>query len=318
MRAWGLSATPMRTLSHAGVVRCRGGKGTREGGGAACLLDGFPAWCTLPPLKARRWGVLQGPATHWLWLRWAGVVARTPHCVCGLAGRTLRRLGMFLGRSRVPLFCACCARCRGLRHTVADVARHVCLGCGRWYVCLACLVAPRWCTAPCPVQSLSVLQSAFPSPWCLPLPGAGRLILTGRLCAAREGWRRTKLRLPAAGPGCCVVPVRSPAVGLSLAGSSGIRLWLPVVRWFGMSVPSHLRVRFLVPSALPVPRGFPVWMPRTRGRHCARNTNNRKAPVVFFVFFELLNSWFLDFPISNGRISTFRILCMFCQFFFTT
>ena len=72
----------------------------------------------------------------------------------------------------VPRFVVCCARFLGSRHPVAVVAWHLssCRGCGRRRASLACLVAPRWCTAPRPVRSLSVLRSAFPSPWCLPPP----------------------------------------------------------------------------------------------------------------------------------------------------
>ena len=72
----------------------------------------------------------------------------------------------------VPRFVVCCARFPGSRHPVAVVAWHLssCRGCGRRRASLACLVAPRWCAAPRPVRSLSVLRSAFPSPWCLPPP----------------------------------------------------------------------------------------------------------------------------------------------------
>ena len=72
----------------------------------------------------------------------------------------------------VPRFVVCCARFPGSRHLVAVVAWHLssCRGCARRRASLACLVAPRWCAAPRPVRSLSVLRSAFPSPWCLPPP----------------------------------------------------------------------------------------------------------------------------------------------------
>ena len=71
-----------------------------------------------------------------------------------------------------PRFVVCCAHFPGSRHAVAIVAWHLssCRGCGRQRASLACLVAPRWCAAPHPVRSLSVLRIAFPSPWCLPQP----------------------------------------------------------------------------------------------------------------------------------------------------
>ena len=44
-----------------------GHKGAR--GVATCLRVGRPGWGALPRPTARPWGVRQGPATHWLWLR---------------------------------------------------------------------------------------------------------------------------------------------------------------------------------------------------------------------------------------------------------
>ena len=93
-------------------------------------------------------GLRPGPASHWPWVRCAGVGARLSLAPCP-----------------VPRFVVCCARFLGSRHQVAVVAWHLssCPG-------LACLVAPRLCAAPRPVRSLPVLQSALPSPWCLPPP----------------------------------------------------------------------------------------------------------------------------------------------------
>ena len=107
-----------------------------------------------PPVLS---GVRPGPASHWPWVRCAGVGARLSLAPCP-----------------VPRFVVCCARFPGSRHPVAVVAWHLssCRGCGRRRASLACLVAPRWCAAPRPVWSLSVLRSAFPSPWCLPPPRA--------------------------------------------------------------------------------------------------------------------------------------------------
>ena len=74
-------------------------------------------------------------------------------------------LGAVLGRggpaSPVPRFVVCCARFPGSRHPVAVVAWHLCScrGCGRRRASLACFLAPRWCAAPGPVRSLSVLCS---------------------------------------------------------------------------------------------------------------------------------------------------------------
>ena len=37
----------------------------------------------------------------------------------------------------------------------------------------------------------------------------------------------------------CAVPARGPAMGLSLAGSSGFRLGVRALRWFGVCGPGH-------------------------------------------------------------------------------
>ena len=106
-----------------------------------------------------------------------------------LAGVCGAWVGCCLAPVPVPWFVACCARCPGLRHPVAVVAWHlsVCLGSGRRRASLACLVAPRWCAAPRPVRLLSVLRSAFPTPWCLSHPGGLRPRL---YCVAARGTRR--------------------------------------------------------------------------------------------------------------------------------
>ena len=114
-----------------------------------------------------------------------------------------------------------------------------CRGSGRQRASLACLVAPRCCAAPRPIRLLSVLRSAFLSPWCLPptrelSPPA----LLGGCAEHVEASREPgSLRLPLApaearAPGALrIVPVRGPAMGLSLAGPSGFGLGLRVLRW---------------------------------------------------------------------------------------
>ena len=72
------SPTPQRALMRAGFARCGGG--TRApGGGASCLGVERPGSGALPPPTARPLGGLQGPTTHWLWVRGgAGVGTRHP------------------------------------------------------------------------------------------------------------------------------------------------------------------------------------------------------------------------------------------------
>ena len=129
----------------------------------------------------------------------------------------------------------CCARFPGLRHPVAVVAWHLssCRGCGRQRASLARLVAPRWCVAPRPVRSLSLLRSAFPSPWCLSLnPGAVAPSFTGWLRRAPGGRPRTGLFVPAAGRcrgrGAGRVPRRTrsgPRYGVVPGGSLRLQSW---------------------------------------------------------------------------------------------
>ena len=133
--------------------------------------------------------------------------------------------------------------CVGVRAPL--VHRHSRLGCAAWEcllgrASLACLMALQWCAAPRPHRSLPLLLSAFPTLWCLSpsrglappdLPGgcaghveAGRE--PGSLClplAPAEAGARFLLR---------VVPVRGPAMRLSLAGPSGVGIGLRVLRRF--------------------------------------------------------------------------------------
>ena len=165
--------------------------------------------------------------------------ACTPPLLAGVCGA---RVGRCLAPVPVPLFAACCAPCLGLRHPVAVVAWHlsVCLGCGRRRASPACLLGPRRCAAPRPVQSLSVLRSAFPTPWCLfPTQGLAPPVLLGGCAGHVEAGREPgSLCLPlvpteAGALGSLrVVPVRGPAIGLSLAGPSGVGLGLRALRWF--------------------------------------------------------------------------------------
>ena len=79
-----------------------------------------------------------------------------------------------------------------------------------------------------------------------PSPGTFAPGFTGRLHGAGGRRPRTGLLVPAAG--LCrgrgtgllrVVPVRGPAMGLSLAGPSGVGLGLRALRWFGVGGPGH-------------------------------------------------------------------------------
>ena len=115
--------------------------------------------------------------------------------------------------------------------------------CVPWLWPVACLSGvprhPAWCAAPRPVRLLSVLRSAFsdavvPSP----IPQACAPGFTGWLRGARGGRPRTGLIVPPLAPAVAgalgslrVVPVWGRAMGLSLAGPSGVGLGLRVLRW---------------------------------------------------------------------------------------
>ena len=62
------SPTPQRALLRAGFARCGGGTRAPRGG-ASCLGCGRLGSGALPPPTARPLGGLQGPTTHWLWVR---------------------------------------------------------------------------------------------------------------------------------------------------------------------------------------------------------------------------------------------------------
>ena len=212
-----LSRTPQRALLRAGFARCGGGT-LAPGGGAPCLCVGPAGLGALPRPNARPWGVRAGPATHWLWGR----------CVC--VGDRLS-----LAPSDVPRFVVCFVRFPGLRHLVAVVAWHLssCRGCCRGLASPACLVAPRWCAATRPIRLISVLRSAFPSPWCL-LPAWGLsppALLGGCAGHVEAGRDRVSLCLPLAPAeawalGALSRPTRSgPRDGVIPGGSLRLRSW---------------------------------------------------------------------------------------------
>ena len=112
-----------------------------------------------------------------------------------------------------------------------------------WLWPAACLsgvsVGPAWCAAPRPVGALSVLRLSFPTPWCLfPSRGLAPRALLGGCAGHAEGGREPgSLCLPLASAKAAalgslrVVPVRGSAMGLSLAGPSGVGLGLRALRW---------------------------------------------------------------------------------------
>ena len=204
----------------------------RPGGAPVAWVWGVRGRALSQPRPPVLSGVRPGPASHWPWVRCAGVAA-----------------GLSLAPCPVPRFVMCCARFPGSRHPVAVVAWHLssCRGCGPRRASLACLVAPRWCAAPRLVRSLSVLRSALPSPWCLPPPrGLSPPALLGGCAGHVEAGREPgSLCLPLAPAearalgALRVVPVQGPPMGLSLAGPSGFGLGLRALRWFGVCGPGH-------------------------------------------------------------------------------
>ena len=232
VRAWGHITNPTAHALASWLGALWGRHQGARGGAPLALVWGIRGRALSQPRPPVLWGVRPGPATHWLWVRCAGVGAR-----------------LSLAPPPEPRFVVCCARFPGLWHPVAVSASHLssCRGCGRRRASLACLVAPRWCAAPRQVRSLSLLRSAFPSPWCLP-PARGLsppALLGG--CAGHVKPGRVPgsvcLRLAPADSGALsalrVILVRGPAMGLSLAGPSGFGLGLRTLRWFGVCGPCH-------------------------------------------------------------------------------
>ena len=143
-----------------------------------------------------------------------------------------------------------------------------------WLWPAACLSGvprgPAWCAAPQLVRSFSVLRSASLTPWCLPpTQGLAPLALLGGCAGHAEAGREPGslcLPLAPAEAGALgslrVVPVRGPAMGLSLAGPSGVGLGLRALRWLA----GHRRLWSSVPSVVrrgtrPVHRGCFLWTP---------------------------------------------------------
>ena len=141
----------------------------------------------------------------------------------------------------VPWFVACCARSPGLRYPADAVAWHlsVSLGCCRRRAFLACLVAPRG--APRLVRfgrsrcsgRLSGHPGAVPHPRGLAPPA----LLGGCAGHTEAGGEPGSLCLPLATAeagalgSLRVVPVRGPAMRLSLASPSGVGLGLRALQW---------------------------------------------------------------------------------------
>ena len=110
-----------------------------------------------------------------------------------------------------------------------------------WLWPAACLSGvpsgPAWGALPRPVRSFSVLRLVFPTPWCLSAPrGLSPPDLLGSCAAHVEAGREPGswcLPLAPAKAGALgslrVVPVWGPAMGLSLAGPSGVGLGLRAV-----------------------------------------------------------------------------------------
>ena len=219
------SPTPQRALSRAGFAR-HGGSMKAPRGGACCRRVGRLRLGALTRPTACPWGVRPGPATHWLWVRCAGVGAR-----------------LSWAPSPVPRFVPGCARFPGLPRPEAVVAWNLssCRRSGGQGASLACLVALRWCAAP------RCSGRLYRCRWCLPLPGelSPPALLggyAGHLEAGREPGSLCLRLAPAearALGSLCVVPVRGPTMGLSLAGPSGFRLGLRALRWFGACGPRH-------------------------------------------------------------------------------
>ena len=196
----------------------------------------------------------------------------------------------------MPLFVVCCARCPALRHPVAVVAWHlsVCLGCGRLRASLACLVASRG--APCLVR--------FGRSRCLgrisPPRGLAPLAILGGCAAHAEAGREAgSLCLPLAPAKAGAlgllrfVPVRGPAMGLSLAGPTSVgsqAAWAAGVGVCGPSgVPCHLARGAL---------GLGVFL--------------YPPPPPFFFFFPVLFSFFFlffFFLLFPGPLIFFPPLC---------
>ena len=184
-----------------------------------------------------------------------------PWCGASVVGRSLTADRPSLGRVagapyRLAVNVGACAAVRldlcalpELAAPGAIVAWHLslCHGCCRLRASLACLVAPRWCTAPRLVRSLSMLRLAFPLPWCLP-PSRGlspRALLGG--CAGHVEARREPgslcLPLAPAEAGALgslrVVSVQGSVMGSSLEVPSSLSVGLRALWLLVLCGPGH-------------------------------------------------------------------------------
>ena len=148
--------------------------------------------------------------------------------------------------SRAVVRCVLCAL-----SGFAAPGGHYCLAPVRvpWLWPAACLSGvppgPAWCAAPRPVRSLSMLWSAFLTPWCLSPPRglAPPALLGGCVGHAEAGREPGSLCLLVAHVkagalhSLGVVPVWGPVMGLSLAGPSSVGLGLRALRWLACVEP---------------------------------------------------------------------------------
>ena len=171
-----------------------------------------------------------------------------------------------------------------------------------WLWPAACLSGvprgPAWCAAPRPVRSPSVLRSAFPTPWCLSPPRelAPPALLGGCAGHAEAGREPGSLCLPLAPAeagalgSLRVVPIRGPAMGLSLAGPSGVSLGLRALRWLACVDP------VTDASGFPYRPSFDGGLGRCTGavscgrRHLPLRVGGRHARVPY-VFACACSSW---------------------------
>ena len=162
-------------------------------GGASCPAEGCPGLAALPPWTARPCGLPPGPTTHWRWVRWAGLGARSPNWAHVLAAAMLRGV---LGFPWHLLLCrgsVLVVRASGICGTRWPLLFGTCPCVLVVVGCVPLWRASRPGRSPC-------FGWLFVSRWCLPLPGAFGLQFTGRLRGACGGWLRTGLMVSAAGP----------------------------------------------------------------------------------------------------------------------
>ena len=160
-----------------------------------------------------------------------------------------------------------------------------------WLWPAACLSGvphgPAWCAAPRPVRSLSVLQSAFVTLWCLSPPRglAPPALLAGCVGHAEAGREPGSLSLPLATAragalaSLRVVSGRGPSMGWSLAAPCGVGLGLLALRWLACLDPVTDASRFRYRQS------FDGGLGRCRGavscgrRHPPLWVGGRHAPV---------------------------------------